>query len=78
MCRWVWRFMPLLAQAARPCRHAVGDRWWVNETDVKVAGMWRYVYQAVDQFGQIIDVCLATRRDTAAARCFFVRAWNTT
>ena len=30
--RWVQRFMPLLAEAARPCRHAVGDRWQVDET----------------------------------------------
>src|SRR6266516_7721396 len=36
--RWVLRFTPLLADAARPCRHAVGDRWWVDETYVKVAG----------------------------------------
>jgi transposase-like protein len=54
--RWVQRFTPLLAEAARPCRHAVGDRWQVDETYVKVAGRWRYVYRAVDQFGQVIDV----------------------
>jgi hypothetical protein len=30
--RWVLRFTPLLADAARPCRHAVGDRWSVDET----------------------------------------------
>jgi transposase, IS6 family len=36
--RWVQRFTPLLAEAARPCRHVVGDRWWVDETYVKVAG----------------------------------------
>jgi transposase-like protein len=30
--RWVQRFTPLLAEAARPCRHRVGDRWWVGET----------------------------------------------
>jgi transposase, IS6 family len=35
--RWVQRFTPLLAEAARPCRHAVGDRWQVDETYVKVA-----------------------------------------
>jgi transposase-like protein len=39
--RWVLRFAPLLAEAARPCRHAVGDRWQVDETYVKVAGQWR-------------------------------------
>ena len=39
--RWVQRFTPLLIDAARPCRHAVGDRWFVDETYVKVAGVWR-------------------------------------
>ena len=43
--RWVLRFTPLLADAARPCRHAVGDRWQVDESYVKVAGQWRYVYR---------------------------------
>jgi transposase, IS6 family len=30
--RWVQRFTPLLAEAARPCRQAVGDRWFVDQT----------------------------------------------
>jgi len=29
--RWVQRFTPLFADAARPCRHAAGDRWFVDE-----------------------------------------------
>jgi transposase, IS6 family len=57
--RWVQRFTPLLADAARPCRHAVGDRWLVDETYVKVAGRWRYLYRAIDQFGQVIDVVVS-------------------
>ena len=36
--RWVQRFTPLFADAARPLRHAPGDRWFVDETYVKVAG----------------------------------------
>jgi transposase, IS6 family len=76
--RWVQRFTPLLADAARPCRHRVGDRWWVDETYVKVAGRWRYVYRAIDQFGQVIDVHVSQRRDAGAARCFFTRALATT
>ena len=76
--RWVQRFTPLLAEAGRPCRHAVGDRWWLDETYVKVAGRWRYVYRAIDQFGQVIDVFVLTRRDTTAARRFFQRAIGTT
>jgi IS6 family transposase len=76
--RWVQRFTPLLADAARPCRHAVGSRWQVDETYVKVGGQWRYVYRAVDQFGQVIDLCMSRRRDAAAARRFFERAIATT
>jgi hypothetical protein len=45
--RWVQRFTSLLVDAARPCRHAVGDRWEVDETYVKVAGRWRYGYRAM-------------------------------
>jgi transposase, IS6 family len=76
--RWVQRFTPLLAEAARPCRHAVGDHWQVDETYVKVAGRWRYVYRAIDQSGQVVDVFVSIRRDAKAARRFFERAIGTT
>ena len=69
--RWVQRFTPLLIDAARPCRHDVGDRWFVDETYVKVNGIWRYVYRAVDQHGQVIDVFISRRRDIVSARRFF-------
>jgi transposase, IS6 family len=70
----VQRFTPLLVDAARPCRHAVGRRWFVDETYVKVAGVWRYMYRAVDGYGQVIDVYVSVRRDIAAARTFFTTA----
>jgi len=72
--RWVQRFTPLLIDAARPCRHPVGGRWFVDETDVKVAGTWRHVYRAVDQHGQVIDVFVSPRRNIPAARTFFTTA----
>jgi transposase-like protein len=72
------RFTPLLGEAARPCRHSVGDRWQADETYVKVAGRWRYVYRAIDQFGQVIDVFVSPRRDLRAAGRFFERAIGTT
>ena len=72
--RWVQRFTPLLVEAARPCRHSVGDRWQVDETYVKVAGEWRYLYRAIDQFGQVVDVLVSPRRDARAARRFFATA----
>ncbi|MEU7876538.1 IS6 family transposase [Dactylosporangium sp. NPDC049140] len=75
--RWVQRCTPLLADAARWCRHAPGDRWCTDETYVKVNGVWRYIYRAVDQDGQVIDVLVCARRDAAAARRFFRRAMAT-
>jgi IS6 family transposase len=69
--RWVQRFTPQLVDAARPSRHCGGDRWWVDETYVKVSGQWRYLYRAVDQFAQVIDVMLSDRRDAKTARRFF-------
>jgi len=71
--RWVRRFTPLLADAARFARHSHSDRWFVDETYVKVNGVWRYVYRAVDQHGQVIDVLVSSRRDADAARRFFDR-----
>ena len=72
--RWVRRFTPILAEAARCAQHAVGSRWQVDETYVKVADCWRYVYRAVDEDGQVIDVYVSPRRDSGAARRFFDRA----
>ena len=72
--RWVQRFTPLLIDAARPCRHAPGDRWFVDETYANVAGRWVYLYRAIDQFGQVIDVLVSEKRDLVATRRFFTRA----
>ena len=71
---WVQTFTPEFIDAARPSRHASGDRWFVDETYVQVAGRWTYLYRAVDQHGQVIDVLLSARRDGPAARAFFTRA----
>ena len=74
MYRWVQRFTPEFIEAARLCRHAPGDRWFTDKTYVKVAGRWNYLYRAIDQHGQVIDVLLSAQRDLAAARRLFIRA----
>jgi IS6 family transposase len=68
---WVQRFTPEPIDAARTRRRQVGERWFVNETYVKVAGVWRYLYRAVDPHGQVIDLLVSKRRDIASARRFF-------
>jgi transposase-like protein len=63
-----------LVNAAVPCRHGVSSRWFVDETYVKVSGSWRYVFRAVDEDGQVIDVYLSKKRGTKAAIRFFAGA----
>ena len=65
---------PEFIEAARLCRHAPGDRWFADETYIKVAGRRTYLNRAIDQHGQVIDVLLSVWRDLAAARRFFARA----
>jgi transposase-like protein len=57
----VQRFTPFYQEAARPYRHPVGQVWHTDETYVKVAGAWRYVYRAIDELGQVIDVYVSRR-----------------
>jgi DDE domain len=66
--RWVQRFTPLLAEAARPCRRPVDDRWYVDETYVKAGGVWRYVHRAADQYEQVIDLYVSTKRTAPRRR----------
>jgi transposase-like protein len=70
----VQRFTPLFADAARFARHSPGDPWFVDETYVKVNGVLRYGYRAVDQYGQVIDILVSKRCDGDAAHRLFTRA----
>ncbi len=76
--RWVQRFAPEFAEAARGRQHVIADRWHVDETYLKVGGVWRYLFRAIDQFGQVIDVFLSSRGNREAARRFFARAMGRT
>jgi IS6 family transposase len=72
--RWVQRFTSILMHAAGPCRHAGTGHWFVDETYVKVSRSWRYVYRAVDEQGQVVDVFVSKKREATAATRFFTSA----
>ena len=59
---------------ARKHKHPVGGSWRMDETYIKVKGVWKYLYRAVDKLGKTVDFLLAAKRDMAAARRFFDKA----
>ena len=71
---WVQKFAPLLARAGRRAAARPGARWWCDETYVRVGGTWAYLYRAIDEHGQVVDVLLRAHRDLDSARAFFVLA----
>jgi transposase-like protein len=71
---WVQRFAPLNQQAARPHRKPVRGIWRLDETYMKVARVPCYVFRAIDEWGQVIDVYVSPTRDTEAATTFLRRA----
>jgi len=54
-----------------------GDTFFIDEVFVKINGKQHYLWRAVDQDGDVVDVLLQARRDSAAAKRFFRRLLNT-
>ena len=68
--RWVLRYAPELNKRVRREVRAPNRSWRVDETYVRVAGVWTYLYRAVDSAGETIDFMLSPKRDTVAAKHF--------
>jgi len=72
--RWVLQFGPELDKRCRPHLKLTTDSWKVDETYIKVGGIWQYLYRAVDSHGQTLDFLLSPRRDAISAECFLRKA----
>jgi len=72
--RWAIRFLPLIEKLSREHKRKVGSNWRMDETYIKVKGVWKYLYRAVDKDGKTVDFLLTAHRNTAAARRFFEKA----
>jgi len=72
--RWVQRYAPVLNQRIRRELRRSNGSWRVDETYVRIAGNWTYLYRAIDSAGETIDFMLSTKRDLNAAHLFLRRA----
>ena len=75
--RWVQHYAPEFEKRWNRFARPVGGSWRVDETYIKVRGRWVYLYRAVDARGQTVDFRLSPKRDVAAAKAFFRKAFKT-
>jgi putative transposase len=70
---WCIKFGALYARRLKRKHRGYGDTFFIDEVFVKINGKQHYLWRAVDQDGEVVDVFLQARRDGAAAKRFFKR-----
>lgn len=70
---WCNKFGPHYARRLKRRHQGYGDTFYIDEVFVKIRGQQKYLWRAVDQDGEVIDVFLQSRRDGATAKRFFKR-----
>ena len=70
IARWVLRYAPELNKRIRREMRPPNRSWRVDETYLRVAGQWVYLYRAIDSAGDTIDFMLSPKRDAMAAKHF--------
>jgi putative transposase len=70
---WCNKFGPQYARRLKRRHQGFGDTFFIDEVFVKIRGKQQYLWRAVDQDGEVVDVFLQARRDGAAAKRFFTR-----
>jgi transposase-like protein len=65
--RWVLKFGPAIARRLRQRRPRPSDRWHLDEMVVRIAGERMYLWRAVDDEGEVLDMLVQRRRDSRAA-----------
>jgi putative transposase len=71
--RWCGKFGQAYADILCRRRPRPGDKWLPDEVLIKINGVRKYLWRAVDQDGTVLDILVRNRRDKAAARRFFRR-----
>ena len=68
---WCAKFGQVYANQLRRRRPRPGDKWHLDEVFVQINGAQRYLWRAVDQHGNVLDVLVQSRRNAVAAKKFF-------
>ena len=71
--QWCVTFGPHYARRIKKSNGPRGDRWFLDEVTVSIQGQRRYLWRAVDQDGDVIDILVQKRKDTRAAKRFFIK-----
>ncbi len=72
---WEERFLPHFTEQIRTKRKGqIGKIWLVDETYIRVAGQWCYLYRGIDRNGNLVDVRLSAPRDLEGTKAFFAQA----
>jgi putative transposase len=74
---WCNKFGVKYVRRLKKKHQGYGDTFFIDEVFVKIDGKQYYLWRAVDQDGEIVDVFLQRRRDGKAAKCFFKRLLKT-
>ena len=74
---WSNKFGPKYARRLKRRHQGFGDTFFIDEVFVKIDGKQHYLWRAVDQDGEVVDVYLQSRRDGKAAKRFFRRLLKT-
>ncbi len=74
---WCNKFGPRYARRLKRRHQGFGDTFFIDEVFVKINGIQHYLWRAVDQDGEVVDVLLQSRRDGKAAKRFFKRLLKT-
>jgi putative transposase len=69
--QWCRKFGQTYANQLRRRRSQPGDKWHLDEVFIKINGKTRYLWRAVDQHGNVLDVLVTAKRDKQAAKGFF-------
>src|ERR1700694_5886837 len=71
--QWCWKFGPDYARRLKKKQGRLGDTWYLDELFIRINGRQQYLWRAVDQDGDVIDILLQSRRDQRAAERFLRR-----